>query len=80
MSPPPAASPTTTARVVPASHVNFYLSNDGVFVPTYGTASASDAVAAIGRLFPTRRVQGIDARAILSGGGAFHCISQQVPA
>ena len=67
-------------KVVPASHVNFYLSNDGVFVPTYGTASASDAVAAIGRLFPTRRVQGIDARAILSGGGAFHCISQQVPA
>ncbi len=66
-------------KVVPASHVNFYLSNDGVFVPTYGTASADEAVAALGRLFPTRRAQGIDARAILSGGGAFHCISQQVP-
>jgi agmatine deiminase len=66
-------------KVVPASHVNFYLSNDGVFVPTYGTASAGEAVAALGRLFPTRRAQGIDARAILSGGGAFHCISQQVP-
>jgi agmatine deiminase len=66
-------------KVVPASHVNFYLSNDGVFVPTYGTASADEAVAAIGKLFPGRKVRGIDARAILTGGGAFHCISQQVP-
>ena len=66
-------------KVVPASHLNFYLSNDGVFVPTYGTPSAGEAVAAIGRLFPTRKVGGIDAQAILTGGGAFHCISQQVP-
>jgi len=66
-------------KVMPASHVNFYIANTTVIVPTYGTASASAAVAAVGALFPGRRAIGIDALAILAGGGAFHCISQQQP-
>ena len=46
---------------------------------TYGTAFDAEAVAAIARLFPGRRTVGRSARAILSGGGAFHCITQQQP-
>lgn len=66
-------------EVMPASHLNFYIANTTVIVPTYGTATAEAAVAAVGALFPTRRAIGIDAKAILAGGGAFHCISQQQP-
>jgi agmatine deiminase len=67
-------------RILPASHVNFLITPHSVIVPTYGTPYDSAAVAALEPLFPTRRVVGRSARAILSGGGAFHCISQQVPA
>ena len=67
-------------RVVPASFVNFYIGNRAVVVPTYGTAWDDEAVERIGRLFPGRKAIGVNARAILSGGGAFHCISQQQPA
>jgi agmatine deiminase len=64
---------------MPASFVNFYVANACVVVPTYGSRFDDEAVRLIGRLFPGRAVIGVDARAVLSGGGAFHCITQQEP-
>ena len=66
-------------RVLPASYVNFYIANAAVAVPTYGSPFDDEAVERIGALFPGRRAVAIDARAVLSGGGAFHCITQQQP-
>jgi agmatine deiminase len=66
-------------RIMPASYVNFYVANACVVVPTYGTPWDDEAVARIGALFPGRRALGVDARAILTGGGALHCTTQQQP-
>jgi agmatine deiminase len=66
--------------VIPASHMNFLIANRAVIVPTYGGPSGDLAVQTVAALFPGRQVIGLPSRAILTGGGSFHCISQQEPA
>ena len=65
-----------------ASYVNFYFSNDSVVLPAIGgenTASDAQATVILAQLCPERRIVHIPARAILTGGGNIHCITQQIP-
>ena len=65
---------------VPASHMNFIIGNKTIALPAYDTAPAEEAAAILEPLFPGREVVVLPSNALLTGGGSFHCMTQQEPA
>ncbi len=65
---------------LPASHVNYYIGNKVVLLPTFGGPSDERAAAVLRRCFPDREIVGIDCTDVVWGLGAWHCLTQQVPA
>lgn len=65
---------------LPASYANFYVGNAAVLVPTFADPADDRALQTLQECFPDRRVVGIDARDLVWGLGAFHCLTQQQPA
>lgn len=62
------------------SYVNFYMANGTVVAPLMDPKRDRQAVRTLQRIFPERRIMGVQAREILLGGGNIHCITQQQPA
>jgi agmatine deiminase len=77
--PSPGTVLDASGMLMPASYMNFYIANTTVVVPTYGVSADDAAVDAIAKLFPGRRAVAIDGKAVVVGGGAFHCSTQQQP-
>jgi agmatine deiminase len=65
---------------LPASYANFYVANTCVLVPTFADPADETALSILRKVFPTRRVIGIDCRELIWGLGTFHCLTQQQPA
>ncbi|MBS0374604.1 MAG: agmatine deiminase family protein [Proteobacteria bacterium] len=61
------------------SYVNFYVVNGAVIAPRYGLASDERVAATLRTAFPGREVVLQPIGAIATGGGGFHCITQQEP-
>lgn len=69
----------------PASHMNFYIANGSVIMPTYAALTRNElageeALSILDSLKVRPFSIGLDSSSLLTGGGSFHCISQQEPA
>ncbi|MEM9669883.1 MAG: agmatine deiminase family protein [Pseudomonadota bacterium] len=65
--------------IMPASHLNFVFANGALIMPTFEDHFAPQALQVLKSALPDYDIIGLPARHILSGGGAFHCITQHVP-
>ncbi|MCP3775048.1 agmatine deiminase family protein [Paenibacillus sp. MZ04-78.2] len=61
------------------SYVNFYIGNKVVLVPNYNDPNDKVANDIIQKLYPERKVVGIDVRELYKDGGMIHCVTQQQP-
>jgi agmatine deiminase len=64
---------------LPASYANFYIANGVVLAPIFGHANDQRALTTLERLFPDRRVVGINCEPLVWGMGTIHCVTQQQP-
>ncbi len=64
---------------LPASYANFYIANYVVLAPVFGHANDARALEILQRLFPDRRVTGINCEPLVWGMGTIHCVTQQQP-
>jgi len=65
---------------LPASYANFYIANACVLVPVFDCRWDEQVCETLDQCFPDRRIVPIDCRALVTGLGALHCLTQQVPA
>jgi agmatine deiminase len=65
---------------LPASYANFYIANEVVLAPIFGHPNDIRALTTLEKLFPSRRVIGINCEPLVWGMGTIHCVTQQQPA
>jgi agmatine deiminase len=64
---------------LPASYTNFYIGNKTILVPAFEHENDKTALSILQKLFPKRKVVGVNCVDLICGFGAIHCISQQQP-
>jgi agmatine deiminase len=61
------------------SHVNLYVANGVVVMPTFGCSTDEQSLDIIRQAFPDRQVVPFPSREFLLGGGAIHCLTRDIP-
>tara|TARA_B100000676_G_scaffold294078_1_gene331658 strand:+ start:603 stop:1604 length:1002 start_codon:yes stop_codon:yes gene_type:complete len=65
-------------KQLPATYVNFLITNRKVLVPTYNDKNDLNAISTLKKAFPKRDVIGINCKEIIKQNGSLHCITMQV--
>lgn len=77
--PSPGRVETEDGEIMPASYMNWVIGPKNLVVPTYGRPGEGAALRGVQAAFPDHRIVGRASGAILTGGGAFHCVTCHVP-
>ena len=64
---------------LPASSLNFLVTNAAVLVPVFGDPADEPALRTIAGCFPGRSIEPVDCRELVWGRGAVHCITRDQP-
>ena len=65
--------------LLPASYLNFYYVNGGVFLPAFGCMEDAIVLKIFKNIFKDRKIEPVYSREPLLGGGGIHCILHEIP-
>ncbi|MBI3308266.1 MAG: agmatine deiminase family protein [Candidatus Melainabacteria bacterium] len=60
-----------------ASYLNFIFVNEGIIVPIFNSTTDKIAIDTFQKIFPKRKILGLDCSLLIQEGGGLHCISKQ---
>lgn len=81
LEPLPVPGPIVSRKTyLPASYANFYIANETVLLPAYGSNQDKEAKAILKNYFPKKDIVAIPSRELIEGLGGIHCATQQEPA
>ncbi len=66
-------------KQLPNSYANFIFVNGGLIVPLFNCKSDKEAISIFKKIFPGRKVLGIDCSLLIQEGGGIHCMTKQEP-
>ncbi|OGI07270.1 MAG: hypothetical protein A3I68_00705 [Candidatus Melainabacteria bacterium RIFCSPLOWO2_02_FULL_35_15] len=62
---------------LPNSYANFIFVNGGVIIPTFNCLADKKALQTFKKVFPDRKIAGIDCSLLIEEGGGLHCMTKQ---
>ncbi|MDR0796990.1 MAG: agmatine deiminase family protein [Tannerella sp.] len=65
---------------LPATYSNFLIINNAVLVPFYQSEKDEQVCEILGKVFPDRKMTGINCLPLLKQHGSLHCVTMQYPA
>jgi len=65
---------------LPASHLNFLITNGSVLVPVFGCTTDDQAMVTLEGCFRGRTIEPVDSSDLIWGRGAVHCMTRDQPA
>lgn len=63
-------------QILPASYMNFIYVNGGLIFPKYRSPNDSVAKKYFEKVYPDRKIIGMDCRTVIEEGGSLHCMSK----
>lgn len=64
---------------LPATYANFLILNGAVIAPTYSDRHDDEALATLQKVFPDRKVVGVECSVLIRQHGSLHCVTMQFP-
>ncbi len=64
---------------LPNSYANFIFVNGGVIIPMFNCSSDKVVIDIFKKIFPNRKIVGIDCTLLIQEGGGLHCMTKQEP-
>ena len=68
-----------SAKQLPATYINFLITNETVLVPVFNDQQDNNALKLIDELFPSRQIIDIASSTLIQQFGGIHCATMQVP-